>query len=314
MASKQQQQLITLLDNRGNPRGNGSVRIEWPMGSFCTMPVLQAQVQRATGIAPHRQRLALRDDKGKFHLLDPASTDLRSAFASIDGASWGLQVKDLGPQISWRTVFLVEYAGPFLIHLWFILKEWPLRHSVQILAAMLFLGHFAKREWETLRVHRFSHATMPLMNLFKNCGHYWILSGVLLARELYSQEFRASANGGWVWMAGWSVGMLAAEMANYRTHCILRDLRPSAASTRRAIPRGFGFDWGITCPNYTFEIAAWFCFAMMLRGTSVWAWVFLAVSSGQMYLWARKKHIRYVREFGLEFTRLQRRPLVPHLF
>ena len=27
-----------------------------------------------------------------------------------------LSVKDLGPQISWRTVFLVEYAGPLLIH------------------------------------------------------------------------------------------------------------------------------------------------------------------------------------------------------
>lgn len=46
--------------------------------------------------------------------------------------------------------------------------------------------HFAKREYETLFVHRFSHATMPLQNLFKNCGHYWILSGVLLAYFLYA--------------------------------------------------------------------------------------------------------------------------------
>ena len=52
-----------------------------------------------------------------------------------------------------------------------------------------------------------------------------------------------------------------AELANYRTHAILRDLRP-AGTAKRGIPYGLGFDF-VSCPNYTFEIAAWLAIIMM---------------------------------------------------
>ena len=32
--------------------------------------------------------------------------------------------KDLGPQISWKTVFLVEYAGPLILYLWIYQRPW----------------------------------------------------------------------------------------------------------------------------------------------------------------------------------------------
>lgn len=35
-----------------------------------------------------------------------------------------LYVKDLGPQISWKTVFLVEYAGPLAVYLWMYQRPW----------------------------------------------------------------------------------------------------------------------------------------------------------------------------------------------
>jgi very-long-chain enoyl-CoA reductase len=35
-----------------------------------------------------------------------------------------LYVKDLGPQIGWKTVFLAEYAGPLLVYLWMYKRPW----------------------------------------------------------------------------------------------------------------------------------------------------------------------------------------------
>lgn len=44
------------------------------------------------------------------------------------------------------------------------------------IAAACYSIHYVKRLLETIFVHRFSHATMPLRNLFKNCSYYWLFT------------------------------------------------------------------------------------------------------------------------------------------
>jgi very-long-chain enoyl-CoA reductase len=65
--------------------------------------------------------------------------------------------KDLGPQVGWKTVFLVEYAGPLVIHpvlycaSHLVYGQHVAVHSpVQQWAFWMILAHFVKRELETL--------------------------------------------------------------------------------------------------------------------------------------------------------------------
>ncbi|KAG6831516.1 hypothetical protein H0H92_009784 [Tricholoma furcatifolium] len=252
-----------------------------------------------------RQKLSLKGEK--------ASLDDAKKITDLVGEKGGeLHVKDLGPQISWRTVFLIEYAGPLVIHplIYYFPKFWygqEVQHSaLQKFVYAFVMLHFLKRELETVFVHRFSHGTMPFRNVFKNSAHYHILSGLFLAYDVYRPRFSAPAsyvsgtirsneNFLWICAALWAF----AELSNLHTHLTLRSLRP-ANSRVRAIPYGYGFSL-ISCPNYFFETLAWTVVTVMTG--SIASVLFLAVSTTQMVLWAIKKHKNYKKEFGKEYPR-----------
>ncbi|KAJ1862734.1 3-oxo-5a-steroid 4- dehydrogenase [Coemansia sp. RSA 486] len=139
---------------------------------------------------------------------------------------------------------------------------------------------------------------MPLMNVFKNSFHYHMLSGLNLAYWVYSPSTAhgtplAAKLGNPTLMAVLTGVFLFAEASNLMTHVTLRNLRPPGTRVRR-IPYGYGFDI-VSCPNYLFETLAWVAIAGMTRSFA--AVFFLIVSSGQMYIWAVKKHKQYKREF-----------------
>ncbi|KAI7902955.1 3-oxo-5-alpha-steroid 4-dehydrogenase-domain-containing protein [Cokeromyces recurvatus] len=243
---------------------------------------------------PERQRLTTSDKK-------PLETDKTLQELGIDETTT-IYFKDLGPQIGWRTVFLIEYAGPLFIHpIFYYCSKWiygnAVHHSdMQKWTYYLVLAHFLKRELETLWVHRFSHGTMPFRNVFKNSAHYWLLSGVNLAFWVYGPWFGQGKNlaiRNDVWLFGCVAVWAWAEISNLITHITLRNLRPPGTRVR-AIPYGYGFDL-VSCPNYFFEFVAWT--AICFLTTSWSAFLFNIVATGQMYVWAIKKHKNYRKEF-----------------
>jgi len=174
--------------------------------------------------------------------------------------------KDLGPQISWTTVFLVEYFGPILITAILSLfqkeiygKSVPFTFT-QKLGIVMVLIHYIKREFETLFVHRFSADTMPYTNIFKNSFHYWGIFGYFtmyfFLHPNYTPPSWASNGTHIVLFVSW----LICEIMNLMCHITLRNLRKPGTS-ERGIPKGFGFDH-VSSANYFWEFLCWTIFAI----------------------------------------------------
>uniref|UniRef100_A0A4W5K552 Trans-2,3-enoyl-CoA reductase b n=1 Tax=Hucho hucho TaxID=62062 RepID=A0A4W5K552_9TELE len=197
--------------------------------------------------------------------------------------------RDLGAQISWVTVFLTEYGGPLLLYLMFYFRV-PFiyapkydfttsKHWVVHLACMCHSFHYLKRLLETLFVHRFSHGTMPLRNIFKNCTYYW--------------GFAA-------WMAYYINHPLYTPPSEYTTILTTLYIHHLVRSKTRKIPYPTKnpFTWIfllVSCPNYTYELGSWFGFTLMTQCLPVA--FFTAVGFIQMTVWAKGKHRSYLKEF-----------------
>nr|XP_041567634.1 very-long-chain enoyl-CoA reductase isoform X2 [Taeniopygia guttata] len=222
--------------------------------------------------------------------LDPKGRSLKDedVLQSLPvGTTATLYFRDLGAQISWVTVFLTEYAGPLLIYLLFYFRVPFLygarydftasRHRVVHLACCCHSFHYVKRLLETLFVHRFSHGTMPLRNIFKNCTYYW---------------------------------GFAAWMAYYINHPLYTP--PGSKARKIPYPTRNPFTWLfllVSCPNYTYEVGSWIGFTIMTQCLPVA--LFSLVGFVQMAIWAQGKHRSYLREFR-DYPPL-RSPIVPFL-
>ncbi|EGX52925.1 hypothetical protein AOL_s00007g261 [Orbilia oligospora ATCC 24927] len=305
---------------RLTPRGAPLPRLpaELPISSDASVDALYDAVAKLTGYSRHRLRITKSDSS---HLKPAASVTLTDSNL-YDQSS--LFVKDLGLQIDWQTVFIIEYLGPLLIHPLFMLfrnqiygftppfLSWagtptstPVTSTQSILCMMVVL-HYIKRELETIFVHRFSSATMPLSSLIRNTSYYWTMGGLYLGYFLYAPSTtEASPLALYAGLAIW----VFAELSNFKTHLTLRDLR-RPGSTDRGIPTGYGFNL-VTCPNYMFEVLGWFAVAL-ISGWKIPALVFWGSGLFIQTKWAGQKERRYRKEFGDKYKK-KRSVIIPYV-
>eukprot|EP00999_Lentomonas_sp_LEN2_P000075 NODE_1074_length_1023_cov_111.750000_g1029_i0.p1 GENE.NODE_1074_length_1023_cov_111.750000_g1029_i0~~NODE_1074_length_1023_cov_111.750000_g1029_i0.p1 ORF type:complete len:295 (-),score=47.85 NODE_1074_length_1023_cov_111.750000_g1029_i0:61-945(-) len=273
-----------------------------------TVNDLKKLVQKTVRLNIHRQGLK----NGDTPLRDGEKPV--TEYGVADGSTIG--VKDYGPQVGYRTVFIVEYAGPLFFMLAFFYGDLPALMSgqpakphstVATWAMWMWVAHFAKREFETLFVHKFSRPTMPLFNIFKNSIYYWsfgALCGYFLCHPLYT----APTDMNQVFVGMGIMGL--AEVGNFAVHLYLATLRPKDGSTQRPIPKGPLFSL-VSCPNYTFEVLCWVGFSIMTN--LAFSWLFTLVGGLQMYQWAVGKHRNYIKTYGDAYKKLGRKAMFPFL-
>lgn len=101
------------------------------------------------------------------------------------------------------------------------------------LAVIAWILHYAKRLFETFFVHKFSHGTMPLTNLFKNCIYYWgyaLFVGYTLCHPLYTPQKNMYI------VCGSLFCMLLCECVNGAVHLQFSSMRKGDGSQERPIP------------------------------------------------------------------------------
>ncbi|EFP76530.2 uncharacterized protein PGTG_02971 [Puccinia graminis f. sp. tritici CRL 75-36-700-3] len=308
------------LNSRSKPVKSSEIKLD-KFSSFTQVCIkdIKAYIHSTYRLDPSRQRLTTADKK----VLDDPQKSLGDY-----GLKEGDQIlfKDLGPQICCLIEVLhlednIEMVLTFLIPFQSEYKHFGSDHPPSLTVrpivdppALLSIKpdlqyalwrsrqsqSITERELETILVHRFSNATMPFRNIFKNSFHYWVLSGFLLAGPIYGHASSAVKTQGSlldssVWLYAWSAVWAFAEISNLLVHLHLRSLRP-AGSKKRSLPLGgYGFSL-VCCPNYSFETLAWFSYTAMV-GFHWAGCLFSLISFIQMALWSAKKLKNYRQEF-----------------
>jgi very-long-chain enoyl-CoA reductase len=316
-----------------------------PVSPSSTVLDLRRAIAAALRKSVHRVELRERDAGGGGGGRPGTRIDGDARLLSSFGLTRESQVdvKDLGPQVPYRLVFVAEYVAPLCVLLAVALGSLsqlpaPLQsllgapgefaaldiagalrglrdardgspawnRAVQALGAALYAMHFVKRIAESIFVHKFSRPTMPLSGLWRNVLYYGGFAAFIcvpLCSARYTAPPRAVVLPA---AAAW----VAAEAINLAVHLQLAAARAGGDGDKtRNAPGGVLFSL-VSCPNYSAEAAAWVAWTVLTHVAA--SAVFTLVGFATMSAWALQKHEAY-KKADPSYARLGRKAIVPFL-
>jgi very-long-chain enoyl-CoA reductase len=269
------------------PKGN-KLELRHPENSPITDIKLKIQEQTRMPVVQQRLEVVLSAEK---RVVLENHKKLNDYSGHIVNNVINLRLKNLGPQIPYRTFFYVEYTGPLITFLFAYLLFANQHDPFHRLITLLVIIHFAKRILEAKFVHIFSNASVPVSVVVRNSLYYWVLFGVLIPFEVYylRQKPQLWSNAATVML---TLLFLLFQAGNFYCHYALRKLRIRKVNgvetivPDRSVPTGLFFD-SVISPNYSFEILIWVTFAIIFK--SFFALFFAIVSFLILKNWASQK-------------------------
>ena len=216
-----------------------------------------------------------------------------------------------GPSVNNRLGWVLMEAPAFVAMLCLWLFSARRVEPAPMVMGLLFLFHYFQRSFVfPLKIKGKSRMPLAiiLMGVIFNVINAYMIGGWLfyVAPEGYYPV-------SWLWSPLFISGVLVfvAGMAiNWNSDHIIRNLR-RPGDTRHYIPRG-GFYRYVTSANYFGEFLEWTGYALLtwcIGGVAFAVWTFANLAPR-----ARKIHARYVEEFGDEYTRLNRKYIIPYIY
>ena len=216
-----------------------------------------------------------------------------------------------GPSVGNRAGWVLMESPVFFAMLLFWLLSPRRSDTAPMVMAVYFLFHYFQRSFVfPFRIK--GKSRMPLaivaMGILFNLINVYMIGGWLfyVAPE---GMYKVS----WLWSPLFIIGsavFFTGMAINWHSDHIIRNLR-KPGDTRHYIPRG-GFYRYVTSANYFGEFLEWCGYAILtwsLGGVAFAVWTFANLAPR-----ARKLHERYEQEFGDEYSKLDRRYILPYLY
>lgn len=220
--------------------------------------------------------------------------------------------KKWGPSVSNRTGWIIMEAPAFCVMLGFLLLS-PARYWVNIALSLIFLLHYFNRSFifpMKMRGRSRMSWLIPAMGATFNIINAYLI-GAWLFHFAPQGYYDLSSHPEMLLplLAGLAIFAIGMRINMHSDHIIRHLRRPGEKGHK--IPRGGMFGY-VTSANYFGEILEWCGYGIM---TLSWAGALFALwTAANLVPRAAKLHKRYENEFGLEYTSLNRKKIIPFIY